>query len=66
MECPKCGFNDHTGGSECPKCGIVYAKHRPGQAGKTQETGKEAVEALPTEEKRDKEKTHCQPHTEFK
>lgn len=27
--CPKCGFEDQTGGPECPRCGLIYAKYKP-------------------------------------
>ncbi len=29
MDCPKCGFESESRGTDCPACGIVFAKFRP-------------------------------------
>jgi hypothetical protein len=28
MECPKCHFEQDSGGAECPRCGVIFAKLR--------------------------------------
>ena len=43
MDCPKCGFESESRGTDCPACGIVFAKFRPN----AQEAVREALSTEP-------------------